>query len=689
LQGREVDTRADIFSFGCVLHEILTGKRAFDGTNAASVIAAVMERPAPSVAEVAPAALDRVLKICLAKDADERWQSARDVKWNLAWIANGGSGSPRAAAQGLGYKMGWIASGVLALLLAGLASIHYREKPPKAPLARFSILPPEKGAFNTLGYLSPPAISPDGQRVVFSASGSDGMTRLWVRSLDAINPRPLAGTEDGVYPFWSPDGKSIGFFADQKLKRIEAAGGPALALADALGPGGGTWNRDGVIVFAPLHEPLMRVSASGGVFTPITKPNPAQDMLPWFLPDGKHFLFAVYAVERPGKAVIRVGSLESPDVRTILEADSNAIYAADPQASTSENGYLLFARGDALMVQPFDAKRIVPSGEATAVTEVMGKDSLAGQGAFSVSANGTLIYVNGVIPLQQLTWTDRSGRHAGTLGAPGQFMSFHTSPDAKAVAVDITDPTNPDIWIYDAKRGLRTRFTFDPATDEGAVWSPNGRTIVFSSNRKGHFDLYRKASNGAGSEELLYADGLNKYATSWSPDGKFLLYYGGARTGTGTNIWVLPAPLGKPGAAKPYPFLEGSFNEGDAKFSPDGKWIAYDSDETGRFETYVTAFPGPGGKRQISTGGGGEPFWGRGGKEILYGTPDNRIMAVEVTPKGSALEVGEAHALFAPGTDSYYDISPDGQRFLFAIHPERSVPESLTLVQNWITGLKK
>ncbi len=689
LQGREVDTRSDIFSFGCVLYEMLTGKKAFDGANAASVIAAVMERPAPSVAEVAPPALDRVLKTCLAKDPDERWQSARDVKWNLAWIANAGSEGSRAQPKGLRYKGGWVASGILAMLLAGLAFIHFREKPQKAPLTRFSILLPEK---NTLGsdYISAPAISPEGQRVVFSATGDDGTTKLWVRSLDAMASRPLAGTEDGVYPFWSPDGKSIGFFANHKLKRIEAAGGPALSLADAFGPGGGTWNRDGVIVFAPLHEPLMRVSASGGAATPITKPDTAQDMLPWFLPDGKHFLFAAYAIGQPGSATIRVGSLESKEVHTIREADSNAIYAQDPQASASEKGYLLFVRGNTLMAQPFDARHMVLGGEPAAVTEVMGKDSLAGLGLFSASANGTLIYANGVNPLGQLTWLNRSGRRVGTVGAPGRFFTFHSSPDGKAVAVDVTeDPNNTDIWIYDVKRGLRTRFTFDPAEDVGAMWSPDGRTIVFSSNRKGHKDFYRKASNGAGGEELLYADGFDKWATSWSPDGKFLLYYSGSGTGRKTDIWVLPDPLGKSGVAKPYPLLQGSFNKGDAKFSPDGNWIAYDSDETGRFETYATAFPGPGGRRQISTGGGGEPYWGRDGKEIIYSTLDNRLIAVDVTAKDAILEVGEAHALFGLGNDFYIDLSPDGQRFLLAVPAEQSGPQSLTLVQNWTAGLKK
>ncbi len=684
LQGREVDTRADIFSFGCVLYEMLTGKRAFDGSNAASVISAVMERPAPSVAEIAPAGLDRVLRACLTKDPDERCQNARDLKRELMWAVEA---PPARVAASSRARLGMMIVGVLAVLLAALALVHFREKPAVAQVARFTIPPPEKRSFGDVYGNDFAAISPDGQRVVFNARGPDGATQLWIRSLDAIAPRPLVGTEHGVAPFWSPDGTSIGFFADGKLKRIEAAGGPALTLADTPLVGGGAWSAGGVIVFSPgFRQPLFKIPASGGAPSPVTKLEGLEThSMPWFLPDGKHFLFAAEQNSQGTASRIRIGSLESPLVRDVVDASSQAIYC--PDSGSSGRGYLLFMRGNALMAQPFDPKNLAAGPNVVPIAE--GWDPASGSGAFSVSTSGTLVYTTPPNSSGQLAWFDRAGKRLATLGDPdllGPSLDFSTDRSKIATSVRDSAGLKSDVWIYDVTRGLRTRFTFGGFGDHPR-WSPNAGTIVFSSNRKGHSDLYSKPANGAGGEELLYADGLDKFPDGWSPDGKALLY-DRLDPKTGYDLWILPDPLGKPGIPKPYPFLMTQFNEFMGQFSPDGKWVAYSSNESGRFEIYAMPFPGPGGKWQISTSGGLGARWRGDGREIFYSAPDDRIMAVDVSAKGTTLEVGKAHALFGPVSANDFGVSADGQRFLLSV-PIESGAQSLTLVQNWMAALKK
>jgi eukaryotic-like serine/threonine-protein kinase len=684
LQGREVDTRADIFSFGCVLYEMLTGKRAFDGSNGASVIAAVMERPAPSVAQIAPAALDRVLQTCLAKDPDQRCQNARDLRRELMWAVETPSVKAPVSSRS---RLSAIIAGMLAVLLAALALVHFREKPQPAQLARFSILPPEKGTFDIGGGTDIPAISPDGRRLILNVRGADGATQLWIRSLDAIVPRPLAGTEHSVLPFWSPDGISIGFFAGGKLKRIEAAGGPVLTLADAPAPAGGTWSADGLIVYGTGHgQPLRKVPASGGASSLVTKLEAVDQLhfMPWFLPDGKHFLFAADKNVQGTGSRIRIGSLESPEVRTVIDADSQAIYSPDPH---SGHGHLLFMRGHVIMAQPFDPKNLTAGSDAVAVAERVG--SSVGLAAFSASGNGTLVYAPTPKRPGQLTSFDRTGKRLATFGEPDSFgPRLEFSPDRSKIATSITDSTSlkSDVWIHDVTRGLTSRFTFGPGENRSPRWSPDAGMIAFTSDRKGHSDLYRKPANGAGGEELLYADGFDKFPDSWSPDGKVLLYES-LGLETAYDLWILPGPWGKPGISKPYPFLATPFNEISGQFSPDGKWIAYSSDESGRYEVYVTPFPGPGGKWQISIGGGAGARWRSDSKEILYQALDDRMMAADVTAKGTTLEVGKAHAVSGPLPNFDFDVSADGQRFLMSV-PVQSGPESLTLVQNWMAALK-
>jgi Tol biopolymer transport system component len=567
--------------------------------------------------------------------------------------------------------------------------VHFREKPPEAALVRFSISPPEKTAFifTASAIMGPPALSPDGRRLAFNATSADGKIQTWIRSLDTLTAQPLEGTEGSVFPFWSADGRFLGFFAGGKLKKIDASGGPPLTLSDAPSAFGGTWNRDGVIVFSPNGGgPLQKVSAAGGASTPVTSLDLAthetSHRWPWFLPDGRHFLYLAVAGERSS---IRVGSLDGGESKPVHENHLNAVYA---------RGYLLFMRETTLMAQPFDARRLVSTGDALPVAEQVMTAAGALHGVFAVSDNGSLVYWTGSSRTTQLAWFDRNGKQTGTLGDPGTINALEFSPDRASVAAAIFDSgsRNQDIWIYDVARGLKTRFTFDPAEERQAAWSPDGRSLVFNSNPKGHFDLFRKQANGVGNEELLFADGLEKYPTSWSPEGKFLLYFSQGDPKTKDDLWVLPMTLERSGEArKPFSFAQTPFNETWGQFSPDGRWIAYQSDESQRIEIYVAPFPGPGGKRQISTAGGLEPRWRQDGKEIYYLATDGHLMAAEVSVKGDVLDVGAVSPLFAVarvGGGYRYDVSSNGQHFLVRTPTTATAAQPLTVVQNWTAALK-
>jgi Tol biopolymer transport system component len=673
-KGKEVDKRTDIFAFGVVLYELIIGERVFRGETISETLAAVIKEE-PDLTK-APAKVRRLLQHCLEKDPRRRLRDVGDWARLLE--------EPLRAEPFRHGGLAWAAAGVFAVIAAAASFVHFREKPEHVPVVRATIQPPENASFSPASGVSVlPAISPDGQRIAFAARIHDGRTQLWVRPLDSVSAQPLPGTDNASLPFWSPDGKSIGFFAGGKLNRIDANGGPVLALADAGSAFGGSWSSQGLIVFAPgANGVLRKVSAAGGAVSDAGKLNrgePSQRW-PWFLPDGKHFLFAA-GIAPVSRKAIRLGSLDSTESTKLLEADSLAIYSA---------GYLLFLRVDTLMAQPFDATSLRLSGEALPVVEGVQNGQNASFGAFSASPNGLLAYAAGSAEFE-LGWFDRKGNRIGSLGEPAQFNRLNFSPDRKNLAVSITTGTNMDIWLYDVARGLPRRFTFDTATELEAIWSPDGRTIVFDSNRKGHLDLYRKPANGSGAEEPLYLDNLEKRSTSISPDGRFLLYHTIGDPKTGSDLWILPEPLGPPGTAKPYLLLQSQSNEQNAQFSPDGHWIAYQSNETGRYEIYVAPFPDPGAKRQISTLGGSLPRWRADGKEIFYMAPDQKLMAAEVMIKGAEIQTGEVRPLFGPLlTDNgfQYDVSADGQRIL-AVTPRQSASEPLTIVQNWTAGLKK
>ncbi len=700
----EIDARTDIFAFGAVVYEMATGKKAFEGKTSASVMAAILKDEPPamsSLTPMTPPALDRVVKRCLAKDPDDRWQTARDMEVELKWIAESGSqaGMPAPIAATnksplRDARLAWFAAAAFFVAVLALGYLAYFKRPPEQTRAvRFTLSPPDKWSLAgngtvTSGATASVRISPGGQQVAFVAVSAEGKTLLWVRSVDTLTAQSLTGTEGASAPFWSPDGRSLAFFAGGKLKKMDLSGGLLTTLCDAPDNRGGTWNQDGLIVFAPTNtSALQKVSASGGAPTPATVLGQGElgHIRPSFLPDGRHFLYSTIA-PRPGSGgPIYLGSLDSPERKLLFNATSaNADYS---------QGHLLFLRETTLVAQPFDARRLVLTGDAFPIAEqIRTSNSSQPYGYFTASENGALAYQTGTETANsQLLWFDRSGKQIGTLGDPAAYSALELSPDGKRASVIIPDDAGKgsDIWIYDVARGLRTRFTFGPANTYNSNWSPDGSRIVFDSRRKGSSDLYVKASSGAGMEEPLLQDNLNKYPDSWSPDGKFVLYESSGPSRT-SDLFVLPLT----GDRKPFQILGSQFGGNDmGQISPDGRWVAYRSSESGRNEIYVAPFPGPGGKWQISSSGGFFPRWRHDGSEIFFLTVDGKLMAASVNGKSAGFDVGAVKTLYTTHTSFVagypFDVSADGQRFLINTIPEQATAAPITVVLNWTAGLKK
>ncbi len=693
VEGKEVDARSDLFAFGAVLYEMLTGRRAFQGKSQLSVASAILEKepePISVIQPLTPPALDRTIRKCLAKDPEDRWQTARDLQLELKWIAESGSqaGAPAVVLAGRKQRelLAWIAAAAFAVLAIAFTVGFVMRAPQPPPVLRATILPPDKTSFVAA------VVSPDGTRLAFTARGSDGALKLWVRSLDALSAQPLAGTEGAYLPFWSPDGRSLGFFTqDRQLKKLEASGGPPITLCDIPAVArGGTWNLDGVILFATVGRyGIQRVSSAGGAATPATKLGEARKdanhRWPVFLPDGRHFLYNVRATVR-NEAMgedLYVGSLDGKVNKKLLPVSFSVQYSA---------GHILFVRESTLMAQPFDSKRLELTGDAFPIAEQILTFAGFGLSAISASEDGVLAYRTGAGPIgSKLVWFDRQGKELGVLGDQAIYISPKISSNGQKVAVDISDPKvgPPDVWVYDVVRKLRTRLTFDPQVDVAPEWSPDSTRVVFLSTRKGVNDLYMKDASGAGNDELLFESGENKTPTSWSADGKFILFTSiGSKTRA--DIWVLPMT----GERKPYLFLQTDYAESEAVFSPDGRWVAYRSNESGRDEIYVKPFPGPAGRWQVSTGGGTFPKWRRDGKELFYMGDDDKIMAAEIRMKGAALEVGAVRVLFQTraarqGPGGVFDATGDGQRFLVNTLAVEQFASPITLVVNWPAGVKK
>jgi Tol biopolymer transport system component len=685
VRGQVADHRSDIFSFGVILYEMLSGRRPFTGGSAIEVMNAILKEEPEEVTEtnarVNPT-LERIVRKCLEKKPERRFQSASDLSFALETLSTpSGSQTSAAASDVRGRnreRLAWTVAGVLLVgLIAALlfASDYFRRSTPYVTAMRFIIPASEKQAFASL------SISPNGRLLVYQAR-SEGKQQLWVRQMDSLTAQPLPGTDNTSAPaFWSPDGRYIGFFANGKLKKMEISGGPAQTLAEAPFPRGGSWNREGVIVFSPDGlGPLYRVSATGGEAIPLTTLDESRQEVshrwPFFLPDGRHFLYLAYSVQRENTGIY-VGSLDSKEAKRITNDDSNA--------SFSPPGYLLFSREGALMAQPFDADKLQVTAEAFPVEKHIQYSPPLLLASFSVSDNGVLAYLTGNSLTSQLTWFDRSGKKLGTVGLPGSYAEPRLSPDEKRVAVAHDEPPElaPDIWLIEPARGIASRLTSDPADDVFPVWSPDGSRIAFSSSRDGTISLYQKLSSGAGGDEELLKSREAKFMMDWSADGRFILYV--VRGGkTKNDIWVLPLF----GDRQPYPLLPIEFNEEAARFSPDGRWVAYSSDETGTQEVYVREFQKSGRKWRVSTGGGSLPSWRQDGKELFYIANEN-LMAVDVKEVESNFEASVPRLLFAKAGVIGYDVSRDGQRFLIGVSVEETSPEPITVVLNWTADLKR
>jgi eukaryotic-like serine/threonine-protein kinase len=708
--GEEIDGRSDIFSFGLVLYEMLTGKRAIEGSSPASVIAAIMERPAPSIADIAPAALDRALKTCLAKDPDERWQSARDLKRELEWIANtlerdgagvlaGTSGQPTHSVGGSMRssrlnRIAWPAAVLFLMLATALALVHFREDPPR--ILRLSIPLPTTATLSTQSGM--PAISPDGRHVAFIATLGE-KAQLWVRDLDSNSARAIVGTESARYPFWSPDSSSIAFSDNLKLMSVSLTGGELLTICDALQFRGGSWSPKGVIIFGVTNGGIFRVRATGGTPEPVTALDSARaeggHRFPWFLPDGHHFLFTATSAAQERTGGVYVADLDAPkgNRKLLVNANSNALYSP---------GYVLFVRDRTLMAQPFDAGELQTSGEAVPIANAVDVGNVQTEFEFSASQTGVLAYTSGRSSgTSQLTWLNRSGKTVGTVGSPQTIRWASISPDGKTVASDQLDPVTAlaDIWLHDLNRGTASRFTFGPRSNAWPIWSPDGGKIAFLGARPSSSTLphtFVKALSGAAQETTL-DEPLGNPARpvrvdDWSRDGRFIIEETNPGVNGPNDIWVLPMTGGKPEDRKSYPYLHTGFAELFAKLSPDGRWLAYQGNESGRPDVFVQSFPEMGGKWQISTASGGHPIWSRDGKELFFVSSDLKIMAVDVKSAPGKFEAGVPKALFdvrmRNDPNTWFDVSPDG-RFLIPVIAGESSSVPISIVINWQAGLKK
>ncbi len=685
VQGLEADARSDIFAFGVMLFEMTTGKRAFEGKTQASLVGQILALEPPPVTALqpdAPPALARVVRLCLEKDPDERFQCAHDLKLQLQGLHETPRAKP-AEAEARSRRPALtiaLASG-LALAIAVAAYFGYAALQPQ-PVYRSTLAPPDKTSYvSTLTVSGPAVVSPDGKKIAFLARDDKGGMQLYVRSLSSLTAQPLAGTVNATYPFWSADSRNIGFFAEGKLKRIDAGGGPAQALAEASAARGGTWAADGTIVYAPTTAgPLMRVSANGGTPVPATQmaSGETSHRWPWFLPDGKHLIFTA----RGSANRIAVADITAVTHKLLFENATNAIYA---------NGHLLFLREGTLVAQPFSLRSLEMTGDVVPIAERVDTNGNVNRGIFSASANGVLVFQAGQnIAGWPLTWIDRDGKHQGDLGQPTRFAGPAISPDGTRVALSINDTanSNEDVWIYDLVRGTKTRVTFDPARDAYPCWTADGKHLLFESNRKGHPDIYMKAADNSSPEELLYSDSNEKAWITVSHDGRWVAFmHQGEKTGW--DIWGMPLQ----GDRKPFPVVQTQFVEVEPQLSPDGKWLAYSSNESGAFETYVTPFPGGGAKWQVSTSGGGAPRWRGDGKELYFYSNRTRLMAVDVAAEGTSVTLGTPHELFAAsaqdGPTGPYDVTRDGKKFLINSYFTSDGTESLTLVVNWTAELKK
>jgi Tol biopolymer transport system component len=699
LQGQEADARSDIFSFGAVLYEMLTGKHAFEGKSQISVASAILEKdpePITKIQPMAPIGLDHVVLECLAKDPDSRWQNAADIARELRWIGSGSSGVSPVPLVKLRHhfreRLLWAAG--MALLLAILAWSIFRQGEPARALRSYLPPPPDAG-FDFTGDLSgPPVITPDGMAIAFCARTQKDPDSIWVQSLGELAAKKLEGTVGASFPFWSADGKFIGFFADGHLKKIPTAGGPVTDLAEASNPRGGSWNKDNVIIYEPdYRDTLWRINAMGGTPVRLTKFEAGKHTThrwPRFLPDGKHFLFFATNHSGGSEQGIYFGSLEDGSYKHVLAADSDAQYAS---------GYLLYHLQSELLAQKFDPTTGVLSGDAVPVANMVEYDSGTWHTTFAASQNGLLIYEPGSKILgTDLLWLDHTGKTLRQVAERAFYKgSGQLSPDGKRLATSVGDP-QADIWVFDLVRGTRTRLTFGGATYLMPSWSADGQRVIYvrqnGTTLVAGTSLRARLANGGGQEEVLMEGDPSEQSRTLtmpqlSSDGRYLVHM--EQNGPIAGVWAMPVT----GDKKPFPIVQPQSQQSrivQFRLSPDGRWLAYSCTESGREEVYVTHFPSGAGRWQISQAGGTFPAWRADGKEIYFAGIDSLLHAATVNPKSEEFEFYPVRTLFQVNyvnpIGTPYDVAPDGQHFVFATYPG-SLATPLVLVTNWTVDLRK
>jgi len=685
VEGKELDARSDIFSLGAVLYEMVTGQRAFEGKSQLSVASAILEKepvPISTIKPMSPRSLDHIIRRCLAKDPDDRWQTARDVALELHSIAQNNSVTPSTAVPGVqrrGAYREWVAWGLASVLLIATGYFLFRPQV-MLDLRQFaiytSILPPDKHRIerSSLGVLSP-----DGRFLVFPAYPSEGSGQLWLRPLNSLTSRPLPGTEGGYGAFWSPDSQWIAFFSGSNLKKISVEGGAPIVICHALDGRGGSWGPDGTILLVPgVSISVYSVPATGGSPKTVTQLDKSLQELthrwPIFLPDGKHFLF----FSRGPENAIYAGTLGSSERKLILKNDSNAIYV--------EPGYLLFARNGDLMAQPFDARRIELSGTAIRIADSVPTEGITQHALFSASNNGIVSIQPKIGRLVQPAWTDRSGKTLETLAEPAMFNDIAVSPDGQKTAFVITDPQDGslNIWLFDLRGHQKTRLTSESSVGYSPVWSPNGQEIVFTSNRLGGPKLFKIPTSGVGQAELFLPSKDIGYPRSWSSDGRYIAYSGRPIDEPDKwGYWIAPTF----GDKKPYRLIE-ALGFGRADFSPDGKWLAYQSNETGHSEVYIVPFPEANQRVPVSSGGGAVPKWSPDGKELYYLAGDGTIMSASIQLGKNGPQVINTQRLFKTN-GMIFDVAPDGKRFLIFKDAEDQPTSAITVISNWSKALQK
>lgn len=710
LEGKEADHRTDIFAFGTVLFEMATGRKPFEGASQAGMIASILTARPPAIssvrsADALPAAIDHIVERCLAKHPDDRWQTARDVTLELGWIAKGGTKegalSPAPAARATAMhrreRLAWTLA-ITAIVAAGtVIFLPRRSAPPE--ITRFVVPSPPGTSIGVAENRTRVALSPDGRRVAMIASAG-GASRLWVRALDAVEVKPLAGTEGAQSPFWSPDSRLIGFFSpgDGLLKKVDASGGPVLTIGAAQADGGAVWGRDGTILFTQFLDGIYRVAAAGGTPVRVTRVDKAGRELnhywPEFLPDGRHFLYMATRLEASGvraTPAVYVASLDAAGTTLVAQRHSRMVYMPP--------GRLLFVEEGALLAQRFDVSTLQLVGEPVQIADGVAYFRSLGNGAFSVSTNGVLAY-QGAADTAQIMSFDRRGTSTDIGWSRQNYTALRFSPDGRSIAVAVVDPRTggADIWIYDATRGAPVRLTSDPSDESDPVWSADGRRMLIRMLRGGPEslrigsaapNLYAKAI-ASGAEELLVSDPGPLQPDDWSKDGRWIAYTRNTRQ-TGTDVWLMPAS-----GAPPQPFSDERFEEYGATFSPDSQWIAFVSTESGSAEVYVARLDERGKRTRISVDGGTTPRWSADGRELFYMSSDNRaIMAVSVQPGAvftpqaprRLFSIGPTPATRARARNAVYDVSPDGERFLVSIPTGDQASSHITLVLNWTAGL--